>query len=167
MIVISDTTPLISLMKVGQLELVQKLFGEIQIPQAVFDELTSNKRFLDESRQIKECDYINTVAVDDENAVKLLRRSTGLDAGESEAIILSDLEKATYLLMDEVKGRIVAKQMGIKIIGTVGLLMIAHSEGLLDKNEIMECVDILKNTGRHISNKLYEQLIEAIDEKIE
>lgn len=165
MIVVSDTTPLISLMKIGQLELVHKLFGEIQIPQAVFDELTSNRRFPDESRQIKECNYINTVVVDDINAVKLLRRSTGLDAGESEAIILSDVEKATYLLMDEVKGRIVAKQMGIKTMGTVGLLMIAHSEGLLDKSEIMECIDILKNTGRHISNNLYKQLIDVINEE--
>lgn len=52
MIVVSDTTPLISLMKIGQLSLIHQLFGEIQIPQAVFDELVSNKRFPDESRHI-------------------------------------------------------------------------------------------------------------------
>ena len=103
--------------------------------------------------------------MDDANAVKLLRRSTGLDAGESEAIILSDVEKATYLLMDEVKGRLVAKQMGIKVMGTVGLLMVAYSEGLLDKSEIMECIDILKNTGRHISNHLYKQLVDMINQE--
>ena len=45
MIVVSDTTPLISLLKVGHLDLLDKYFGEVQIPQAVFDELTSNKRF--------------------------------------------------------------------------------------------------------------------------
>ena len=54
MIVVSDTTPLISLMKIGQLELINKLFGEIQIPDAVFDELVLNPRFVSESKQIRE-----------------------------------------------------------------------------------------------------------------
>ena len=40
MIVVSDTTPLISLLKIGRLDLLKKLFGEIFIPQAVFNELT-------------------------------------------------------------------------------------------------------------------------------
>lgn len=90
MIVVSDTTPLISLMKIGQLNLIHKLFGEIQIPQAVFKELVSNKRFLNESRQIQECNFIHTVIVEDCKSVDLLRRSTGLDSGESEAIIANN-----------------------------------------------------------------------------
>lgn len=45
MIVVSDTTPLISLMKVGHLELLKMYFGEVQIPTAVFNELTINPRF--------------------------------------------------------------------------------------------------------------------------
>ena len=90
MIVVSDTTPLISLMKIGQLNLVNQLFGEVQIPNAVYEELVSNTRFPDESRQIRECPFINRVDVTDVQSVKLLRRSAGLDAGESEAIVLSD-----------------------------------------------------------------------------
>ena len=58
MIVISDTTPLISLMKIDQLNLLNHLFGEVQIPSAVFEELISNPRFSDESRQIRECPFI-------------------------------------------------------------------------------------------------------------
>ncbi len=163
MIVVSDTTPLISLMKIGQLELVNRLFGEIQIPDAVFDELVSNPKYLSESKQIKECDYIHKVSVEDMKAVELLRRSTGLDAGESEAIILSDMIGADLLLMDEVKGRQVAKQMGIQLMGTVGFLLAANKEGYLSKEEILSCIDILKNNGRHISNKLYDQLVERLD----
>jgi predicted nucleic acid-binding protein len=65
MIVISDTTPLISLMKIGQLDLVHRMFGEIQIPDAVFRELVSNKRFSEECRQIRESSFIKTVRVAD------------------------------------------------------------------------------------------------------
>lgn len=46
MIVIADTTPLISLLKIKRLDLLQKLFGEVFIPDAVYTELTSDKRFI-------------------------------------------------------------------------------------------------------------------------
>lgn len=49
MIVVSDTTPLISLMKLGQLGLVGQLFGEVQIPNAVYQELVSNPQFQSEA----------------------------------------------------------------------------------------------------------------------
>lgn len=163
MIVIADTTPLISLMKIGHLDLIHKLFGEVQIPNAVFDELVYNTKFLEESKQIRECPFIIKTEVDNMEAVDLLRRSSGLDAGESEAIILSDTENADFLLMDEIKGRQVAKQMGIQIMGTIGMLMVAYKECLLSKTEINDCITVLKTTGRHISDSLYQQLLSVID----
>lgn len=162
MIVISDTTPLISLMKIDQLNLLNYLFGEVQIPSAVFEELISNSRFPDESRQIRECPFIKKINVTDTNAVNLLRRSTGLDAGESEAIILSDSIPASLLLMDGAKGREVAAQMGIQLMGTIGILLIANNGNLLSKDQVLECIETLKITGRHISDKLYKQLIKKL-----
>lgn len=82
MIIVADTTPLISLMKIGHLDLLTELFGSVQIPKAVFDELVYNSNFLEESKLIRECKYIQTVAIKDTSAVELLRRSSGLDAGE-------------------------------------------------------------------------------------
>ena len=79
MIVISDTTPLITLMKIGHLDLLEKIFGEIQIPEAVYVELTSNPKFQSESNQIKKCPFIHVKKTSDNRAVNLLRRATGLD----------------------------------------------------------------------------------------
>lgn len=162
MIVVSDTTPLISLMKIDRLELVYQLFGEVQIPNAVFEELVINSRFPSESKQIRECPFIKKVNVADLDSIRLLQRSTGLDAGESEAIVLSDSINASLLLMDEAKGRQVAMQMGIRIMGTIGMLLVAYKEDLLSKEEILQCIEILKRNGRHISGRLYEQLLEKI-----
>ena len=53
MIVVSDTTPLISLLKIDRIGLLEKLFGQVLIPQAVFDELTTDERFELEADQIK------------------------------------------------------------------------------------------------------------------
>lgn len=76
MIVVSDTTLVISLMKAGQLELMRQLFGVVYIPEAVYREL----------------------------------------------IILADEMNSDVLLMDERKGRQVAKKLGIRITGTIGIL---------------------------------------------
>ncbi|MCM1173054.1 MAG: DUF3368 domain-containing protein [Clostridium sp.] len=164
MIIISDTTPLISLLKIGRLELLHHLFGEIQIPYAVYRELTSNDKFKREAIEILQSEYIQKVDVEDKKSVALLRRATGLDEGESEAIILSDEMKADILLMDELKGRQVAKQMGLRIMGTVGILMTAFEEKLLSADEIKQCINVMKNNGRHISEQLYEQLMDKINE---
>lgn len=162
MIVISDTTPIISLLKINQLELLHHLFGDVQVPDAVYEELISNVKFQKEAEKILRAEYVKKVVVEDKKSVTLLRRATGLDAGESEAIILSDEIKADLLLMDELKGRQVAKQMGLNIMGTVGILMTAFDEELLLAEEIEQCIDVLRSNGRHISEKLYEQLMEKI-----
>lgn len=157
-------TPLISLMKTGPLDLVEQLFGEIQIPEAVFHELISNRHFPEESKMIQESAFIKKVMVEDVKAVELLCRSTGLDLGESEAIVLSDSNGAKLLLMDEARGRKVAKQMGIQLMSTIGMLLVAYKEDRLTKEEILECLEALRHSGRHISSKLYEQLLQKLAE---
>lgn len=162
MIVVSDTTPLISLMKIGRLGLIEQLFGEVQIPDAVFAELITNPQFAEEAKQIQDGSFIKRVVIDDSKSVDLLRRATGLDKGESEAIILSDTCHADLLLMDEVKGRQVAKQMGLHLMGTVGMLRVAYEEKLLSYEDIVECMEVLRVNGRHISDKLFRELLESI-----
>ena len=164
MIVVSDTTPLISLLKVGHLDLLYKYFGEVQIPKAVFDELTSNQRFALEAEEIKKCSYIRVVQIEDDKSVDIIRRVTGLDLGESEAIVLTDNLHADLLLMDEAKGRNVAEQMELKIMGTIGLLLASYQNGYISSDEIRECVDILRDSGRHIGERYLQLLLERIDE---
>ena len=55
MIVVADTTPLISLMKIGHLDLIQQLFGEVNFLGPVYEELVYNIKFPEESKQIREC----------------------------------------------------------------------------------------------------------------
>ncbi|MGN0438246.1 MAG: DUF3368 domain-containing protein [Lachnospiraceae bacterium] len=158
MIVISDTTPVISLIKMRKLELLKDLFGEVQIPEAVYRELTSNKMFEDEAEQVLSCDFIKCVALSDIHSVDLLRRSTNLDAGESEAIILADSISDSILLVDEEKGRKVAKNMGLNIMGTIGVLLAAYEENFLDSNDIDDCINHIRNSQLRISEKLIDLL---------
>lgn len=165
MIVVSDATPVISLLKINQLNLLHGLFQEVLIPQAVYDELTLNPAFEKEAIQIKECTFITKVEVGQESSVNLFQRVTGLDRGESEAIIYTDNESADLILMDEIKGRKVAVQMGLNVMGTLGILLEAYEQGLLSREEIFSGLDILKNSRRFISEALYKQLIEKINNR--
>lgn len=165
MIIVADATPLISLMKCDCLGILQDLFGEVQIPEAVYMELTSNSKFKEEAIIIENSEFIHKVNIEDEKAVTLFKRGTGLDLGESEAIILSDSIHADFLLMDEVKGRKIAIQMGIRIMGTVGILLLAYEEGILSEKDIKSVVHLLRNANRHISDKLFRQLLDKISQE--
>ena len=158
MIIISDTTPIISLLKINRLNLLEKLFGEVLIPNAVYNELTTNKRFSDEAELVIHASYIKTVSVSNPEAVRILRMATGLDQGESEAVVLTDELKADILLMDEAKGRTISTQMGITVMGTIGLLISAYEDKLITSEEARICIDGLQRSGRHIGKK-YSQIL--------
>lgn len=164
MIVVSDTTPLISLLKIGRLDLLEKLFGIVYVPQAVYKELTINERFSDEAEQIDKSRFVVVKEVKNIGAVNILKRATGLDQGESEAIVLSDEMNADILLMDEVKGRKVSEEMGIKVMGTIGVLMVAYEECELTAVETRGCIDILQQNGRHISQLYYQRLLNMLND---
>ena len=78
MIVISDTTPLITLMKAAKLNLLHELFGEIIIPEAVHAELTCNSEFQDEADLINKSDFITVVSVLNRETVSLFSVLRGL-----------------------------------------------------------------------------------------
>lgn len=162
MIVVSDTTPIISLMKAGQLELLRKLFDVVYIPQAVYRELTENEIFLEEVRMVQECEFLYVKEVDNAKSVAILRNFTGLDAGESETIILADEKHSDVLLMDEHRGRQVAKKMGITIAGTIGILTQAFDEGILTRKDVESCIERMNESGIRISERLYQKLREHI-----
>jgi len=119
MLVVSDTSPVTSLLQVGRADLLPALFGRVLIPPAVKVELLRFHPSLP--------DYLQVRAIQDQPAVESL--SHDLDRGEAEAIILAEECHADYLLMDEKHGRSVAEARGLKIVGLLGVLVIAKKAG--------------------------------------
>ena len=162
MIVVSDTTPLITLMKAGKLSILHSLFGEVRIPEAVFSEAVCNETFKDEANIIRNSEYIRVVKVQAQSQVEFLQRATGLDIGESEAIIYADEIKADLLLMDEVAGRKVAQNMKLPITGSIGILLKAYKMGIITSDEAEDAFDRIKRANRHISELLIDKAHEII-----
>ena len=68
MTIISDKTPIISLIKINCLDLLRKLFGKVAIPEAVYRELTTNILFKNEADIIKSSNFLEIVSVKNRKA---------------------------------------------------------------------------------------------------
>lgn len=166
MIVIADTTPIITLLKLAQLDLLEKLFGTVIIPNAVYEELTSNPKYSSEAQIIANCSFLKRLGVFDRQSIKILREIVGLDIGESEAISLAEEKKADLLIIDERKGRRVAKQMGLKVTGTIGILLQAFDSKVLSLEKILAYMEELKNSRIRISDSLFELILDHVKKHI-
>lgn len=161
MIVVSNTSPLITLARAGRLDLLHAVHGEIIIPDAVFNEITvagasePGAHEVATGAWIKRRPALNAPLV---NALGL-----ELDAGESEAIALAIEYRADLILLDERMGRQAAKRMGLTVTGTLGVLIAAKDRGLLDS--VRPLLDALRvNAGFWIGDDLYNAVLAAVNE---
>ena len=162
MIVISDTTPIVSLIKISRIDLLEKLFGEVCIPEAVFRELTTNTIFESEAEIVKNSSFLKITPVKNLKSLEILQAASGLDDGESEAIILADELKSDILVIDERKGRKVAQKLGITITGTIGILIQAHDEKIISTKEIKSYLEQLRNSSIRLSESLIQEALSML-----
>jgi len=125
--VVSNTTPLLSFIKLNRLDILKKVYKEIFIPEAVYHELEKGKDKY--YRNISDESWIKIVKVKNKSLIKQLEKD--LDKGEAEAIALSIEISADLLLIDEKLGRKKAQEKGIKITGTIGVLLKAKKRGIV------------------------------------
>lgn len=162
MIVVSDTTPLITLIKASLLDVLYALYKEIQIPDAVYAELSASSDYHEEAEIIKSSQFIKVVSVVNYQSVRNLQEATGLDLGESEAIIYAEESNADTLLMDETAGRKIAKSMGIHIMGSIGIIIAAYDEGIINAEDVWISVEKIRNSNRWISKDLLQYVLEYV-----
>lgn len=162
MIVVSDTTPIISLIKINRLDLLEKLFQEVLIPDAVYRELTTNQSFSAEAEEVKKAKFLKVLPVQNKQSIQILQAVSGLDDGESEAIVLADEKQSDVLIIDERRGRKVAQQLGITITGTVGILVQANDEGMLSKADAKTCLNFLKQSNIRLSENLIQDALDMM-----
>ncbi len=121
--VVTDTSPLISLKAIGHLNILNELFDKVVVPEGVRDELQAEgkKFFLEE--------WIEVIELKEQDAKKIL--SLGLGIGESEAITLFFEGEYDLIILDDKNARKIARNLGLKVIGTVGILLLAKKKKLI------------------------------------
>lgn len=144
-IVVADTGPLIALGRVGRLKLLRDLYHDILIPPAVRDELHlgSGRPGAEQSAEALEQGWLQVRELSPGSAPSLSELVLILDLGEAEAILLAEEVDCRFLLIDERKGRAIAKRRGVPVVGVAGVLLAAKERGLVDA-----VLPALKNLGR-------------------
>ena len=153
MIVVSDTSPLNYLLLIELQDILPQLFQRMLIPEAVRQELQSAgapdaiKRFL-----ATDPDWLET-----RPALEIDPRLRQLDPGEREAISLAFAVSTDLVLLDERKGRQAARECGLAVSGTLGVLDLAARRGLVSMSDALER---LQRTSFRASAKLISRIRE-------
>ncbi len=156
--IVADSSPLISLAMLNKLFILEHIFDEILIPMAVYDEITKiNKPHF---KELKEFATNRVKKIQNILAVQLLQKE--LDTGEAEAIVLAIENNITDILIDEYKGRKIAKVQNLSPIGTIGVLLQSKNKGLL--KEVKPELDKLIANHQRISKELYNTALKLANE---
>lgn len=155
--VVADSSCLIGLAQIKQFNLLEELFLEVYISEAVFNEVIVKGRGevgSEETKTAIEDGWIIKKSVMDEVAVRAL--SSILGEGESEVIALCKELGADYALIDEATARDIADLMEVNTKGIIGIMDLAIGMGFdIDKKEL---IDKLRDMGFRISDKLYKKM---------
>ncbi|MEM3523742.1 MAG: DUF3368 domain-containing protein [Thermoproteota archaeon] len=168
--IVSNASPLIWLSKIGKLLLLKKLFGEVLIPEEVYKEAVEKglEEGFSDAFVIKESvenGWIKIVKLDEEGerlCRKIMEHAPEIHLGEAQAIVLARKNKM-LLLIDESSGRAFAEAMGLKVRGTLYIIVEALKKGFLDKSNAKETVLTMASKGFRIEPELLARLLREIE----
>ena len=153
MIVVSDTSPVTALLTIGAAELLVQLFDEVVIPPAVRGELLRSHPLLPPWLQVK------TV----QNPGQVRQYAQTVDLGEAEAIELARELRADRLLMDERKGRALARREGIPVVGLLGVVLLAKRRRLIPSARLL-LQRLESEAGIYLAVEIKETALKTVGE---
>lgn len=156
---IADSGPLICLARIGQLELLPRLFFKILIPPEAWNEVTVRGHGLPGAYEVSQATWL-TIQAPDPQLVRPL--SILVDGGEAEAIALAQTTAGCTILLDDARARRIAERLNISQIGTIGLLLRAKRQGLL--HHIKPHIDALVENGIYIRRELIDAVLKKAGE---
>jgi predicted nucleic acid-binding protein len=158
--VVSNTSPILNLAIIGQLNWLRQQFGTIQIPPTVLNELKVDEDRPGSSsvRAALTDGWLQVNPLGDVTIAKLLRQT--LDGGEAEAIALALALQAEWILLDERDGRRAAKSLGLQVTGILGVLLRAKAAGeVASLQPVVD--DLIEKAGFRLAPDLLEKILEA------
>lgn len=157
--IIVNSTPMIILSKIGMIDILHKLFKEVTIPRAVYDEVTTKSDAV--CQVIRANDWIKIDYISD-TADKSMYKSK-LHDGEVEVMILAqELDVDVLVIIDDNAAKKTAKYLGLTVTGTLGVLIMGKKRGYIDNLKFI--INLMKTHGFYISKRIEEQALKACGE---
>ncbi len=159
--VVSDTSPLINLAVIDHLWLIPKIYDQVIIPIAVFNEIVIEGAEEAGAIEVQSADWVSVRICTPSPLLSQLMLD--LDPGEAESIALAIEIGADRILMDERKGRQIATNLSLKPVGVLGVLLRAKQEKLIPLvGPVMD--RLLVEADFFIHAKLYEEVVRLAGE---
>ena len=147
---IVNSTPILALHEIGRLEILQELFGDITIPDAVRREVT-----VKDTHTLDGYGWVRVAQIAD-SAMKELFTSA-LHDGEVEVILLAKEHNAKLVILDDKLARRHAKYLGLTVTGTAGVLLLAKNKGIIEA--VKPLLDDLIRCDFYISDSVYREVL--------
>lgn len=122
MIILADSSPLITLSRAGCLELLHEIYGEVIVSREVYDEITVAGAGLPGANEVRHANWIRTETNPETSLPEVLTACANLGAGERSIIYLASALTADLVLIDDERARRAAKSVGLTIAGSIAIL---------------------------------------------
>ncbi len=155
---ISNSSPLIALSTLEKLDILKTLFGNIIIPEAVYDEVFT--RGFD---KVSVPGFLAIEKISDKNLMVSLEMQIGY--GESEVIALALESKITRVLIDDKQARKIAENLGLKVMGTLGVLILAKEKQLIKDIKPL-VLELIEKINFRIDRNVLNKALRLVNEKL-
>lgn len=154
-----NASPLIWLSHVGHLALLQELFEVVFIPSEVRAETVERAMGYPNAETVRagcEAGWMVVVPPNDADRVTVLRAQ--LHAGEAETLVMADEQGVDAVLVDDLRARNYAMVIGLRVIGTAGILLLAHDQGM--SVDVKSTLDEMRSRGFRLADSVYQAILQ-------
>jgi len=159
-IVVSNSSPLITLARIGHLNLLKQLFGRIHIAEEVRQEVVVRGTGRPAADAVQEADWIEIHAAADTAGLAALRARHALGAGELATILLALALQVDLVIMDERGARRLCQAQGVAVMGCVGILERGYRRGLVP--DLRETYESLLTHGIRIDRQILDMSLASL-----
>ncbi len=150
-----DSSALITLARIGRLDLLRQIATAVHIPQAVYEEVVEAAPGRPGGAEVAQAEWISRHQIQDQGAVARLRARLG--TGEAEAIVLARELQVDALVLDDATARHVAEAEGRTVVGLLGLLLQAKLQGSV--GDVRPILDDMVAAGFFLDESLYRSIL--------
>lgn len=160
-LIIADAGPLIVLSRIGRLNLLPQVFGEVSVTDVVRHELLGQGAFPGQAEIAAALEHwLHSAPVDLNNWHTI---NPDIDPGEASSICLAERYPNSLLVIDDKAGRVEAQARGLRYIGLAGVLRRAKQVRLID--DVRPLLEALRGAGYFLSDAIMREILRSVGEE--